>query len=61
MFKLIKITQVCKLLGISRATLWRIIQQDTSFPKKRYISPNRVAFVEAEIHEWIQGAIKPKV
>jgi predicted DNA-binding transcriptional regulator AlpA len=48
------------MLGVSRTTLWRTVKKDPSFPKKRYISPNRVGFVEAEIHEWIEKATQPR-
>jgi len=58
--KLLNPTNVCKILGISRTTLWRTLKKDPSFPKKRYISANRVGFVESEIYDWIEKATQPR-
>ena len=44
---------VCHLLGISATTLWRIAQQ-SPFPPKFAISPNRVAFREDQIRAWLE-------
>lgn len=59
--KLIKASKVCEMLGISRTTLWRTVKRDPSFPRKRYISANRVGFIEAEVCEWLENATKPKI
>jgi len=58
--KLLNPATICKMLGISRTTLWRTAKNDPSFPKKRYISANRVGFVESEIHDWIEKATQPR-
>jgi predicted DNA-binding transcriptional regulator AlpA len=44
---------VCDLLGIGSTTLWRIAQQ-SKFPPKFEISPNRVAFREDQIRAWLE-------
>ena len=46
--------EVCRLLKISRCSLWRW-QRTEDFPKPRQIGPNRVAYVSAEISAWLES------
>jgi len=43
---------VCALLKISIATLWRL-RRDHDFPRPVELSPNRIAFRAAEISAWL--------
>lgn len=53
--KLIRKNDVCKKIGISRATLYRILNSDPTFPPPRKISDRISAFCETEINEWIES------
>jgi len=44
--------EVKSVTGLSRTTRWRL-EQAGSFPKRRKISTNAVAWLESEIHDWI--------
>lgn len=52
--------EVCQRLGISRTSLWRLIQNDPTFPARRFISNYQVAFLESEIKEWMLNKSKIK-
>jgi predicted DNA-binding transcriptional regulator AlpA len=43
--------QVIERTGLSAATIWRRIQVE-DFPKPRQLTPNRIAWPEAEIAKW---------
>jgi prophage regulatory protein len=42
--------------GLSRSTIWRLERQG-AFPRHRRISRNAVAWVEAEITEWMRSKV----
>ena len=42
-----------KMTGLSRITRWRLERQG-SFPKRRQISPNCIAWLESELREWLE-------
>lgn len=52
--KLLKLTEVCAMTGLSRSTIDRMEKLD-QFPKRRIISAKSVAWVEQEIKEWIDN------
>ena len=39
---------------MSDATIWRL-ERDNKFPKRLQIGPNSVAWIEAEVDEWIEN------
>ena len=43
---------VDEMTGLSNVTRWRM-EKTGDFPKRRQISPNRVAYLESEILEWM--------
>jgi prophage regulatory protein len=51
------------MTGLSDVTRWRMEKRD-EFPKRRQISPNRVAYLESEILAWMESrpasSIKPE-
>lgn len=54
---LIKIGRVCELIGISRTTLHRIREKDTTFPVPKKDGDSRQApvyFLQSEVECWIQ-------
>lgn len=50
---LLRIEDVCNLLGVSRTTLWRW-RREGMFPQPRRVGPNVVGFLESEVDEWLQ-------
>mgnify|MGYP000976862007 CR=1 FL=1 len=55
---LIKIKDVCRILKISRNTLYNLQQKDSSFPKPIKFGDKkqaRVFYRESEINDWVQN------
>lgn len=46
--------QVCEKTNLSRTTIWRR-QHDGTFPKRKRLTSNRVAWLERDIEEWIES------
>ena len=60
--QLISIQDVIKCTGLSRATIYRMIDEksdhyDPTFPKKVQLSQVRVAWVASEVAEWIHQKV----
>jgi len=53
---LISVKTVCARTAISRASLYRFIDEGT-FPKPVRLSPGRIAFVESEVEGWVKRKI----
>lgn len=63
--QLIPLQEVIKYTGLSRATIYRLIDEksdsyDPSFPKKVQISQVRIAWVASEISDWINNKISSR-
>lgn len=58
--RLIKITEVIHMTGLSRSTIYWAIKEG-QFPTPTKISPRRVGWVESEIQGWITSKIKEKL
>ena len=54
MKKLLTRQEVADLLRLSIPTLYRIRQTDLEFPKPVLTSARRIAWVESELHAWIE-------
>jgi len=52
--KFLRIRQVMQATGLSRMTIYRLELAD-KFPKRRQLSENSVAWLEADISEWIDS------
>jgi prophage regulatory protein len=44
---------VVEMTGLSNVTLWRM-EKTGDFPKRRQISPNRIAWLEKSVIEWME-------
>ncbi|MFW2177918.1 MULTISPECIES: helix-turn-helix transcriptional regulator [unclassified Moraxella] len=60
--QLISIQDVIQCTGLSRATIYRMIDEksehyDPTFPKKVQLSQVRIAWVASEVAEWINQKI----
>lgn len=53
---LIRLPEVLKRTGVSRAGLYRMINKKR-FPLPVKISERAIAFVESEVNEWIESVI----
>ncbi len=53
--KFLKKNDVCKKLGISRASLYRIINRDPTCPSPHKISISISVFCEHEINKWVES------
>lgn len=51
--KLIKIQDVCELTSLARSTVYKFIAEGR-FPKQVNLGANCVAWVEREIHQWLE-------
>jgi prophage regulatory protein len=51
--RLLRFPVVRERTGLSRSTIWRL-ERRGEFPRHRRISANAIAWVEAEIAEWIR-------
>ena len=53
MEKLISMKQAAAMLGVGRASLYRLREFDESMPRAVELSPRRVAFRLSELEAWI--------
>jgi prophage regulatory protein len=49
----IRLPEVCRLTGVSRATIWRLIKSDPSFPRPFPLSAGVTCWAEDEVFSWI--------
>ena len=49
----IRLDRVCDLTGASRATVWRWVSNDGTFPKPFNLSPAITVWDEADVLGWI--------
>ena len=49
----IRLPRVCELTSASRATIWRLVKSDQTFPKPFHISAAITCWHEGEIIDWV--------
>ncbi|TLX47333.1 transcriptional regulator [Pseudoalteromonas phenolica] len=54
--RLIKLSEVLNITGLSRATVYRFMSKD-EFPKSVSLGANSVAWVEGEVEDWILAKV----
>lgn len=52
--KLLRPLEVAERVGLSRTTIWRREREGT-FPARRRLGANSVAYIEAEVDKWIEN------
>ena len=57
--RLLRFPAVRERTGLSRSTIWRL-ERRGEFPRHRRISSNAVAWVEAEVADWIRSRVNPE-
>jgi prophage regulatory protein len=50
----IRFSQLKKMVGLSRSTIWRLERQGL-FPKRRKISAQAVGWLEHEVLSWLES------
>ena len=51
--KFLRLTQVIAMTGISRSSIYKGIE-DGRFPKQILFGERSVAWIESEVHEWME-------
>ena len=46
-----------EITSLARVTRWRMERAGT-FPRRRQISPNRIAWLESEVRAWVEARAK---
>ena len=54
--RLIRLAAVCTRVGLGRSTIWRLIK-DAAFPKPRRLSTHAVAWLDADVNEWVRARV----
>lgn len=56
MSRILRLPEVCRLVGLSRSTVLRLTQAG-SFAPKVILSARAVGWREAEVHAWIEARV----
>lgn len=60
--QILRMKELVKRTGLSRATLYTLIATDPTFPKKIKLSARSVGYLESEVDAWIASrAVAPVV
>jgi prophage regulatory protein len=54
--RLLRFPAVRERTGLSRSTIWRL-ERRGEFPRHHRISPNVVAWIEEDVHRWIEARV----
>lgn len=54
MTKMLRLPAVIEVTGLSQSTIWRREREGT-FPRRRRVGPNAVAWREDEIRDWVES------
>lgn len=49
----IRLPEVCRITGMSRATVWRRVHDDDAFPKPFKVGPQITVWNEAAVIGWL--------
>jgi prophage regulatory protein len=52
--RMLRIADVVRRVGLSRSTVWRMVQEKT-FPAPRRLGPRAVAWIEGDIADWLSN------
>ena len=59
--KIVRLNNLVKILGMSRATIWRRIKSDESFPKIVRLGEGKkgcVGFLSVEVEQWLEKIVE---
>jgi len=54
---LISFTDTFKKLGLSRKTLYRVVENDKTFPRPKKPFGQKVYFVREDVDQWLENAM----
>jgi prophage regulatory protein len=52
--RLLRLTEVMALTGLSRMTIWRL-EKSGEFPARRQLGHHSIAWLESDVHGWIES------
>lgn len=61
--KIVRLNNLVKILGMSRATIWRRIKSDQSFPQVVRLGEGKtgcVGFLSVEVEQWLQKIVEQR-
>ena len=61
MYKILRLSDLCKILSISRSTLYRWGKDCPDFPKKIKLGPRTVGYLQSDIENWVASQKEVKV
>lgn len=56
-YQIIRLSLVAKMLGLSRSTIWRRLNDDATFPRPLRLGSSRrsaIGFIQSEIEAWLE-------
>ena len=56
--RLIRIKQVCAIIGLSRSSVYTLMKEDSDFPQSIKIGKRAIAFSEKAVNDWVASKIK---
>ncbi|MGO6791070.1 helix-turn-helix transcriptional regulator [Rhizobium leguminosarum] len=54
-FRLFRICEVCRILTLSRTSLWRLRRSDSTFPATLGLTSGRVGIRRSELAAWLRA------
>lgn len=57
--RLVRLSEILRRVPYSEAHIWRL-ERSGKFPRRAQLGANRVAWVEAEIDEWLNAKVKER-
>lgn len=57
--RLLRLPEILRRVPYSEAHIWRL-EQAGKFPRRAHLGANRVAWVEAEINDWVDECLRQR-
>lgn len=61
--RIVRVSELVKIVGMSRATIWRRIKSDSSFPQLVRLGDGKsgcVGFLSQEVEEWLAQLVEKR-
>lgn len=55
LFQILPMKEILKILGISKSTLYRLLNDDPTFPKPIRLGARRVGFRDTDLKDWVDS------
>lgn len=54
--EVLRTSEVCRLVGLSRTTVWRLSRSpDSTFPVPRKLTGKSIGWLRTEVEEWLRS------